>query len=362
MLADRRKISIRQATFLFLTIAFTPSIRIIPVYTAERAKQAAWLAPSVGAVMLILLSFIWQAFYRKFKDHSLMDIYSDIMGSFTGKILAVIQLIWMVLLTALYVRYFGIRLIGSIYPNMSISIFLVSMLIVIVYTLRYGLATLARLNEIVLPILGGVFYILVILMIPSFKSKLLTPITYRSILPVLNANIGIMGIMAYFTFLFIFGDKINNKEKIKRMGISASLFLLIALTAIIAITLGAFSYSVVQRTQLPFLTAVKQISLFNTLERIESVVVATWVISDFVLISFFTICTMRTLKSLFKLSDTKPFISIYMIFIYLLSMFLANSVFEMEKLSEIFFIPGNIALGFVLPAVVFFIGKIRKKI
>lgn len=362
MLGDNKKISIRQAAFLFLTITFTPSIRLIPVYAAKRAKQAAWLAPTAAVVLLFLLALVWQAFYRKYKDHSLMDIYSDITGNFFGKVLAVIYLIWMVLLTALYVRYFAIRLVGSVYPNVSIEIFIISMLVVITYTLRYGLTTLARLNEITLPLLVIVFYILVLLMLPNIKFTFLTPISYRSILPVLNGSVGTLGIVAYFTFLFLIGDKINNKEKIKKAGIGVSLFLLAALVIIIAVTIGTFSYSVAIRTQLPFLIAVKQISLFNTIERIESIVVAFWVISDFVLISFFIICTMNILKFLFKLSQTKSFISIYMIFLYLLSMFLGKSVFEMEWLSDNLFIPGNIVVGFILPFLIFLIGKLRRKV
>lgn len=357
-----KKISIRQAVFIFLTVIFTPAIRIIPVYTAERAKQAAWLSPVAAIVMLIVLSFIWQALYKKYQGYSLMEIYSDITGKIIGRILAAVHLVWMVLLTALYVRYFAIRLIGSIYPNISLNIIIISMLAVIVFTLRYGLTTLTRLNEIILPLLLGIFFLLIILMIPNIKLGFLTPISYRSILPILNASIGIMGLLVYFTFLFIFGDRISNKDKIKKTGIKISLFLLIVMTATIVVTLGTFSHSVAQRTQFPFLIAVKQISLFNTIERIESVIVALWVISDYILISFLTMCTLHILKFLFKLSDTKPFISIYMIFIYMLSLYIAGSVFEMEELSSIIIIPGNIALGFVLPAIILLIGKIRKKV
>lgn len=362
MLADSKKISIRQAVFLFLTVTFTPAVRLISVYAAQRAKQAAWLTPTIAIVMLILLCFVWQTLYKKYKDFSLMNIYSDITGSFIGKMLIIVHLLWMVLLTALYVRYFALRMVGSIYPNISMSIFMISILIVIAYTLRFGLTTLARLNEIVLPLLTGAFYILLVLMLPNIKFKFLTPISYRDILPIFDGSIGTMGILAYFSALFIIGDRINNKERIKRAGIAVSLFLLVAWTAIIVVSLGTFSYSVVQRTQLPFLIAVKQISLFNTIEKIESIVIAFWVLSDFVLISLFTLFALQLLKSLFKLSDTKPLISIYLIFIYILSMFLANSSFEMQKISDVFFIPINIALGFVLPVVVFLIGKLRKKV
>jgi spore germination protein (amino acid permease) len=291
-----------------------------------------------------------------------MDIYNDITGRFIGKLLAVIHLIWLVMLTALYVRYFAIRLVGSVYPNVSIEIFIISMLAVIAYTLRNGITVLARFNEITFPLLTGVFYMLILLMLPNIKFNFLTPVSYRSILPVFEGSVGTIGILAYFTFLFIIGDKINNKEKIKKAGVSVALFTLATLMSLIGATLGTFSYSVTQRTRLPFLIAVKQISLFNTIEKIESIVVAFWVLSDFVLISFFIICTLHILKSMFKLSDTKPVINIYLILMYFLSMFLAKSVFEMERLSINLFIPGNIAIGIMLPVVIFIIGKIRKKV
>ena len=362
MLSDSKKISMRQAAFLFLTINFTPIVRLVPVYAAKRAKEAAWLVPFAAVAMLILVSFIWQAFCRKYKCYSLMDIYSEISGKFIGKIIAIVYLIWLVILTSLYVRYFSIRFVGSIYPTVNMNIFIVLILIVIAYTLRNGLTTLARFNEIILPLLTVTFYILVIFMLPNVKVGFLTPITYRSIIPIFNGSVGAMGILAYFTFIFIIGDKINNKEKIKKTGFLLSLFLLLSMAMVIVVPLGTFSYSVVQRTQVPFLIAVKQISLFNIIEKFESIVVAFWVLSDFVLISFFVICTLHILKNLFKLSDTKPFINIYLIFIFILSNFLAKNVFEMEKFSESIVTPFNIALGFVLPLIMFFIGKIRRKI
>lgn len=356
------KISIRQAAFFLLTITFTPSIRVLPVYTSERAKQAAWLAPVITSIMFILLASVWQALYKKNKDCSLIDLYSLIAGKIAGKILAAIHLVYIMLLTALYIRYFAIRLVGSIYPIFSMEIFIVIMLLLIAYTLRFGLTTLARFNEIVLPLLVGLFFVLCILMLPNIKWNFLTPVSYRSIIPIIKASAGVSGIVAYFSFIFIIGDRISSKERIKKTGVSLAIFLLLALTIIIIVVLGTFSHSVAERTQMPFLVAVKQISLFNTIEKIESLVVAFWVLSDFVLISFFIICTFSIFKSLFKLSDTKPIINIYMVFLYYTTLLLAKNVFEMEQLSNMLFIPGNLIFGFGLPTIMLIIGKIRKKV
>ena len=118
------------------------------------------------------------------------------------------------------------------------------------------------------------------------------------------------GIVAYFSFMFIFGDRINNKENINKIGFKMVLFLLITQVVIIASIISTFSYRIAQRTQLPFLAAVKQISVFNLLEKVESIVVSVWVLSDFIIICFFIICILSMLKSFFRLSDPKPLIGI----------------------------------------------------
>lgn len=212
MLSNSKKISMRQAVFLFMTVVFTPSTRLVPAYVSKYAKQAAWLSSIATFVLLVLLIQVWQVLYRKYNDKSLMDIYCDTAGTAAGKVITVAYLLWVVVLTALYIRYFAIRLVGAVYPNVDIRIFIISMLIVIVYTLRFGLTTMARFNEIVFPSLIVVFLLLILMMIPNFRTGFLTPVSYRSILPVLRASIAPTGIVAYFSFMFIFGDRINNKR------------------------------------------------------------------------------------------------------------------------------------------------------
>lgn len=362
MLADNKKISIRQACLIFLTVVIAPAVRYIPSYAAKHAKQAAWLAPIITVLLLYILSLIWQRLYKGYNDFSLMDIYSDISGKFIGKILAIIHFIWVIFLIALYTRYFAERFVGSILPNVNINIFIISILIVIAYALHYGLITLARANEIILPILTGAIFLIFIMLLPSVKMENLTPITYRDILPIFNASIASTGVIAYFSFIFIIGDKINNKENIKKIGFQLSAFILVMLTCLMVFTIGTSSYTIVERTQYPFFVAVKLISLFNTLEKIESIVITLWIMSDFILISFFIICAFHLMKYFYNYNEEKPLLNIFTIFIYFFTMYLCNNVFELEKFSEYFIVPGNIILGFGLPIIMLALGKIRNKI
>jgi len=360
--ADNKKISIRQASFIFLIIVFSPAVRFVPTYSVDKAEQAAWLSPIPAIIVFILLVLVWNSICKKHTNETLMDIYCDITGKIPGIILSVLYFIWLTLLTALYVRYSSIRLVVSVYPNVSMNIFSFSLLAVIAYTLRYGLTTLARLSEIVHPIIAGTFFVLVLLVLPKLKFEFLLPLTYRNIFPVLNGSVSILGLVAYFSFIFTLGDRITNKAAVRKTGLQTGVVLFLIFTSLLIMTIGSFSSSVVARTQQPFLVAVKEISLFNTLEKIESVIIVFWVTSDFVLISTFTLCALNILKWLFKLKDTKPLISIYLILLYVLSSYLARNLFELRQLSNILFLPGNIILGLIIPMIAFMIGKLRRKV
>jgi hypothetical protein len=117
-----------------------------------------------------------------------------------------------------------------------------------------------------------------------------------------------------------------------------------------------------QRSLLPFFIAVKQIRLFNTLEKIESVVIAAWVMADFLIICFFAIIALRLMKFCISFNEEKNLVNILIVFIGLFSFYLTQSIFDLEKFSRYFILPGNVILGYVIPIVMFSVGKLRRRI
>ncbi|WHH57829.1 GerAB/ArcD/ProY family transporter [Petroclostridium sp. X23] len=362
MLADREKISLRQAALLFLTLAYSPAVRFIPLYVANRAKQASWLAPCLASIFFVILVYILHRFFKQHKNHSLMDVIYSVLGLGIGRVVVIIYMIWITLLLALNVRYYGEKIVSSILPNTVISVFLIIMLGLLAYVLRSGLVVIARMNEIIFYLITISTLLMIFFLLPVIKVNDITPVSYKDIYPLFEASIGVTGIWVYFFFLFFLGNKINNKEKIKNIGIQTLMFLLIANIATIIATVGTLGYSVTGRIPLPFLTAVKQISVFDIFEKVESIVVMIWIASDFILFSVFTYCVLLMIKSVFRLSEYKVFINIYMVFIYFLAMYICNSVFELQSFAENVVVYVNIFLGVFIPIVILIIGEIRKKI
>ncbi len=362
MKAQKEKISVRQLILLFIMVTFSPSIRVFPSVTASIAEQVGWLSPLMAATGLIVLVFIVQSLFKKGKDLNLSDIIYKIAGNFIGRIVVFIYFLWILILLALYVRYYTERILASIFPSTSMQFFIIIMLALVFYVIRGGLVPLARYSELIFILFIPGLSTIILLAFTKFKMTNILPVSFKDILPIATGSYNILGIWGYFLFLFFFADKVSDKEHIKKHGIKSALFVTIIAILIIAITIGVLGADLTSRMTLPFFAVVKTISLFNVIERLESALLSIWIIADFFIISVFAYIAISIVKSLFRTIGTKSFASPIILLTYTLSQYLAVNRFELEKFSNHFALQLNILLEFIVPLIIFVIGKIRKVI
>jgi len=102
MVTQKGKITTFQAILLFLTAVYTPTVRLVASFTADKAKQAAWISPVVSFFLLIIIVIIIHAVYKRYNDVSFMDAIYDIFGVVIGKIIVFSYTIFMMILLALH--------------------------------------------------------------------------------------------------------------------------------------------------------------------------------------------------------------------------------------------------------------------
>ncbi|MPM36183.1 hypothetical protein SDC9_82778 [bioreactor metagenome] len=158
------------------------------------------------------------------------------------------------------------------------------------------------------------------------------------------------------------GDQIKDKNQIKKQSKHHILYLLVMCLLMMFFVIGSLGYTVAQRMPLPFFSATKMISFIETLDRLEPILLTTWVISDFIIITMFAFISMHIIKSLFAVSETKYFSSPLILLGYFGSQYLTSSRFETELFSNSVVLHLNIVFCFIIPAVILAIGKLRKKI
>lgn len=343
-------------------IVYSPIMRLYPSTTAKIAERAGWLTPVLNILPFIGLVLIIQALFKNDKDANLSDIIFKCFGKFFGSVILIFYLVWMLYILGTFIRYFAERFLMSLLPNTSIIFFIVTILAAAFFALQKGIVYITRTAEFLFLVFSAVYVLLFVLSVQNVQVINLFPVTYYDALPLVKSSLSTVGLWGTFTFVFFFGDKINDKEHIKRFGIQGAVYLVIASLMVLIQTIGVYGFSVIERLSLPYIFVVKSISILQTIERIDSLAEVSWIIVDFVAISVIIYIIVSIIKSLFSLSDERSFVSPVAVFALIFSQYLANDRFELENFTEFIIIPANLILGFILPLIIFVVGKIRKKI
>ena len=360
MRTSRNKISVRQLFFVFTILVSSPATRFLPKYAAAKAAQAGWLSPVVCIVPFLLLLLIIDSLLNKYEGKSMSEIMVTLMGKYLGNLLLVIYLFWAVWLLALYTRYYVERLTSSIYPTVNNNVLIILTLVPIAYMLRSGFTVIARMSEILLPFIGTMLVLLSIFLLPAVRSDNLLPVYYNDIIPIIKASFSSTAIFGYIFLLTFLGGGLVNLKSFRTFGYIGAFVNISSLVLLMLITIGVLGSSVTERAPMSVLVTVKQITLQDTIENIEAIIVAIWIFADFTLISTFFVVTLNIVKSIFKLSDTKYLINIYAVLVYFLAMGICSSKFELEAFSNTVLLPLNISLGYGIPIVLYILSKLKK--
>jgi len=334
----------------------------LPIYAAKTGERTGWLIPVFSFLPLICLIYIIQALFKNNEEANLSDVIFKTLGKTLGKVLLILYLIWALISLGILVRNFAEKFLTSVLPNTPMNFFTVTILAVVFYATRGGLVYITRTAEVLFKLFTTIFISLFIFSIPNLKVINLFPVTPYDVLPLIKASFYSTSIWSVFTHIFFFGDRINDKEHIKRFGIQGAAYLLIVTLMLLIQTIGVYGYSIIKRASAPYILAVKSISLLRTIERIESFSVTSWAITDFVPISVTIYIIVNIIKSLFSLSDEKSLVSPVVIFAFIFSQYIAKSSFEIENFLNYINLPAGMIFGIVFPFIIFIIGKIRKTI
>lgn len=362
MLTDKNKITIRQTYIIFIIITLSPAIRLFPSFGAQLGEKSAWTAPIISVIPLFIILCVLNAFFKNSNNKNLSDAFISAIGKIPGKVVLGFYLIWGVFLYFLYIRYFATRLLMSTYPNVDIRFFILVMLLIVYIAIRGKIETFARFSEIFFLLITLVFIIFFIFLCPSLKVSNLLPLTHYDIGLAIKSTYPVIGVWCYVTLLFFLGEHMKNKQEIKKLRKQCLFFLSLMTTLMMIFVLGSLGYEMTQRMPLPFFNVTKLISVLEMFNRFESILLAIWVAADYILIVVFALIIMHIGKSLFDLSEAKYFSTPVIFLGYVGSLYIASSHIELEQFSNEIGLSANILFFLILPSIILFIGKVRKKV
>lgn len=356
------KISIRQFFIIYVIGVAALVIRVLPRYSTFFAKEATWITSIAAVIPMLGLMYLLYKIMRNGKDTSLDESFERILGKAGSKILLGIYLIACIIFLAFRIRYFAEKCMSSIFTNVQVEFFVISVLVVVYLITKNNLQAFARFTEFIwIPLLMFIVAILFIC-VPDIKLENIYPIT---IFDIDNIAMGVLPITAVYVYLpcmLFLGESVDCKEKFLKTGIKY-IFIIGIIGAIISFTtVGMFGYNLSQDLTQPYFIALKNISLFGTIERVEALAITFWIVTDIVLIIALTYVVTTLIKKIFDMPSRKDFVVPILFLEYILSIYLASNVFELEYYSRGIGAVIYIAFGVGIPVIIYLIGKIRKVI
>ncbi|KAA0550115.1 GerAB/ArcD/ProY family transporter [Bacillus sp. BGMRC 2118] len=316
---------------LFILIFIFEMGSAIIVGIGNDAKQDAWIAIAVATSMGVGLVLFYYTLVSRVKDKNLFQIMEFALGKWMAKGLTFLYVVYFFYIAARVLRDFCELLTSSILPKTPIEVISIIMMCMITYVLYLGIEVLGRTSEIFLP------YVIIFIIGIGVGILLSSELHMENLLPIMPEGIGPV-VSAIFPSLltFPFGELIvftvifpyvSNSKYIRRVSIISLLAaggLLVYASIVQIATLG---FEMKNRSTFPLLSAAREISLLDFLERVDLLIVFIMMFGVIIKVAVFTYGGLKGLEFLGNIS--------YRNFVFPMAMVIsASSIFISDNFAE----------------------------
>ncbi len=355
----------RQFAVMCWVALISPIIRQSPRPLVIEAGRAAWLSAAAAVPLLALLLLFLRRLLRDLSPgEGLGDVFCRALGDLGGRLALFVYALWLLVYTGYVLRAGADRFVAAVYPNSRPAVFILVMAALGTVAALGRLKALARCAEAAQPVLIAVFLLVFLCALPDADWDNLLPVSRQDILPVGRAALTVTnatGIAVYSAFLM--GQAEPGGVVRPLLWPLAQLLLLITLLCIA--TVGRFGAELTSQMSYPFFVMIRDVHVFKLLERVEALVIAQWVIADFVLVSLLLHVCSENLSRAFsgsRESSRVLWVAVCVLAAVLAAFVCAPTAFDLLPLSLEAMPFSSAALIFVGLPLIFLIGRLRRRL
>lgn len=363
-MVNKDVISTRQFMAMAFVSVLSTLLHRAPETTANAGGvPASWLAPFAAAIPIFFIAWIMNRLMRSRNEgEGLTEVFVKALGSGGGKLLALVFAVWAVFYAGILLRSGGERLASTVYRSESLSVFIILTAIIALIGAAGKLTALASSAEIFVLFMAGMFLIVFGFSITDIETENLLPVSYLDTVPVLRASLPIVSTISPFVFLYFLAGRVKKEEKALKVTVHWLISILVVATALLITTIGALGVNLMGKVQSAFFTIAQNISIFGTVQRIESIVVGVWVAADFVMIASMMMVACEIITVAFGISCRRIPTLLVGVVAALTAFLCAPNAFILDKIFVHVVPVVTISLIYIVMPVLLIIGKIRKRL
>lgn len=300
------KISSKQYFFIIFSVIVSVSIFSVPAPAIALAKQEIWLAMAIAALVDGVVAVVLFYLGLKYFPQSLIQYCDTILGRLPGKILGGIFVGFFIHVAAITLRIFGDFMTTAVMPETPMLFFVITLAVFSAFAVWNGLEVMGRLSELLGPAILLFSAITIFLVSNKVELDNLKPLFYTRPADILLSSLipgSWFGICIIMGMLLPYHNKPKQTLKAKMGGVVVgSVFMIIYMLVMI----GVFGVQGIASRTYPGYSLAKMVSVGDFLERIESIMMAIWVVGGFLTVTFLYYSAVLGIAQLLKLRSYKP--------------------------------------------------------
>lgn len=364
-------ISPRQSGCIIANTLIGVAVLTLPRVVTHQAEEAGWLSLLLGALFSTIILFILTNLSFRFPQQTILEYTTALFspkqkGKFRwGYLVSIpiifIFIIYLLLTAALVKRTFGEVVVTAVLTNTPLEVIILTMMATVFFMTIHEVDALARVNEILLPIVVVPILLIALSSFQNFNWEFFLPVW-----PMISLRDFFLGVLlttyAYYGFelYFVFSAHTATTKKTMYFNLLGMLIPTLIYLLVVIACIGVFGKEELDILMWPTLELVKTTQIQGViLERMESAFLGVWVAAVFTTAANFHFAAIILISKLFHIEKHKRWINLaIMPIIYWFSL-RPQSIIELFEM-QIFICFMGIPFCLVLPFVLFIVAKLRK--
>ncbi|MFS0727957.1 GerAB/ArcD/ProY family transporter [Paenibacillus sp. 1P07SE] len=362
-------ISPRQSASIIASTMIGIGVLTLPRAAVSASNQSGWLGIVLGTLTAMLIMWIISRLSRRFQAQSVITYGANLLtpgkARWLGKLLmlpfALLLFVSWGWASALVARLFGEVVSTTMLPTTPVEVIIITMLAAGFLLTMYAVEVLARVNEIMLPLIVVPILIIAISSFQRGRLENLFPLFEIDWQTLLNSVVITTPALLGFEVMLLLSANVQQGPSLIRnnlVGISipGALYVLVAIAGI-----SVFGYEELHLLAWPTLELVKSTEVPGLiLERLESGFLAVWVTAVFTTLANYYYATSLILKQILNLTNHRLISVILLPVLYWVAMQPNN----MQELFTTQTVIGNMAMGGAMgiPLFLGLLGVLRQRL
>jgi spore germination protein KB len=301
---EKGKITSVAVFFSLMNVIGATAVVALPGTAARFAGRDAWLVPIVSSISGLVVILLVTELGRRFPGKTLIEYTQEILGSWVGKVIGALYMIFFILISSVIIREFGELFATTLMPHTPILIFHISIVLLAAYSIRSGLEVIGRLSELILPWVIILYVTVILFSLQTADFQRLLPVLENGFSPVLLGSVVTFGWWGEVVVLAMLLPYLAVPRKGKTIGVWSVLLLSFILIFDAVINTALFGPEAA-RTVFPSFMILSEVLVGGFL-RIDAVFVIFWMSGILVKLAIFYYAAVLGTAQLLNLSDYRP--------------------------------------------------------